>query len=99
MRLVCQDYDKLTPNAAGQLVAQTGEVVPQGFKSIAAEFVALQKARFQADYDTATVLTQAEAQTDVQRAESAFANWGVVQAEPAAAAFLAELLCRGIPKR
>jgi hypothetical protein len=61
--------------------------------------VALQQARFQADYDTGAQVTQAQAQTDVQRAESAFATWAAGQADPAAATFLAELLCRGIPKR
>jgi hypothetical protein len=99
MRVVCQEYARLTPNAAGQLVTTTGEVIPQGVKDIASELVALQQARFQADYDTATGLPQAQAQTDVQRAESAFTNWGAVQADSAADTLLAELLCCGIPKR
>jgi hypothetical protein len=99
MRVVCQEYAKLIANAAGQLVTTTGEVIPQGVRDIASEFVALQQARFQADYDTAAVITQAQAQTDVQRAESAFTNWAVVQPDPATDTFLAELLCRGIPKR
>src|SRR6266542_2214420 len=30
MRLVCQDYERLTPNAAGQLLTTGGEVVPLG---------------------------------------------------------------------
>ena len=42
---------------------------------------------------------QVQAQTDVQRAESAFASWVAVQAEPATQTFITELLCRGIPKR
>ena len=99
MRVVCQDYAKLAPNATGQLVAVTGELIPQGIKDIASEFVALQLARFQADYDTGTIITQAQAQTDVQRAESAFAYWTTVLADPATDTFLAELLCRGIPRR
>ena len=92
MKAVCQDYATLTSNPAGQ-------VVPQGIKDIASEFVALQQARHQADYDTSATITQAQADTDVMRAESAFLDWPVVQADPATETFLAELLCRGIPRR
>jgi uncharacterized protein (UPF0332 family) len=99
MRKVCQDYAKLTPDAAGQLVTAAGEIVPLEIKEIASDFGALQQARIQADYDTATVVTQQQAQTEVQRAESAYTHWLTVEADPAAALFLAELLCRGIPKR
>jgi hypothetical protein len=53
----------------------------------------------QADYDTSATITQAQADTEVMRAESAFLDWSVVQADPATETFLAELLCRGIPKR
>lgn len=98
MRQVCQDYVALTANAAGQLV-MGGQVVPPGVQNIATEFVALQQARHQADYDTAVLITPAQAQTDVTRAELAFLDWGAVQADPAADTFLAELLCRGIPRR
>jgi hypothetical protein len=98
MKAVCQDYAKLTPGATGQLTL-AGQLVPQGIKDIAVEFVALQQARHQADYDTAATLTQGQADTDVMRAESAFLNWAAVQADPASDTFLAELLCRGIPKR
>ncbi len=99
MRTVCDEYAKLKSDASGQFVTATGEVVPPGIKSIATEFVVLQRARFQADYDTAATITPQQAQADVQRAEVAFAEWLAVQADPAAATFLAELLCRGIPKR
>jgi len=99
MRLVCEDYDKLTPDASGQLVTSTGEVVPPGLKGIATAFLELQRARFRADYDMALAIPQRQAQDEVRFAESAFADWVAVQADPAAATFLAELLCRGIPKR
>ena len=79
MRVVCQEYAKVKPNAA--------------------EFVALQQARYQADYEIAATITQAQADTDVMRAELAFLDWAAVQADPSAATLLAELLCRGIPKR
>lgn len=92
MKTVCQEYVKLTSTPAGQ-------VVPQGIKDIASEFDALQRARHQADYDTSAIITQAQADTDVMRAESAFLDWAVVQADPATETFLAELLCRGIPRR
>jgi uncharacterized protein (UPF0332 family) len=92
MRMVCQDYGKLTSNSAGQKV-------PQEIRSIADEFIVLQLARHEADYDTSAIITQARADTEVLRAELAFLDWARVQFDPAAETFLAELLCRGIPKR
>ena len=62
MRLVCQDYANLKPNHAGQLVTSTGEIVPPQVRDIAREFVALQQARYQADYDTAAIITHAQAE-------------------------------------
>ena len=98
MKTVCQEYAKLTLNPAGQFMLG-GQSVPQQIKDIASAFIALQEARHQADYDTAVVLKQAQAQTHVLRAEVAFLDWQAVQADPAASAFLAELLYRGIPRR
>ncbi len=98
MRQVCLEYTALTPNPAGQLVL-AGQIVPVGVRNIAAEFVELQIARHQADYNTAVGITQADAQTELLRAEVAFLDWAAVQADPAADAFLAELLCRGILRR
>lgn len=99
MKAVCQEYTKLTPNAAGSLVTAAGQVVPQQIKDVARAFVTLQEARHEADYNTAVAATHAQADTEVLRAEAAFLNWTAVHADPAAATFLAELLCRGIPKR
>lgn len=98
MKLVCQDYVKLVPNPAGQFVL-AGQVVPPKIRDIADDFVALQQSRHLADYNTEAAITQAQADTDVMRAESAFLDWAAVQADPAADVFLTELLCRGIPKR
>lgn len=98
MKKVCQDYVNLVPNAAGHLVLG-GQIVPLGIRNIAKEFLELQEARHRADYHTAAVIAQAQAQIDVRRADLAFGDWAVVKADSAAAAFLAELLCRGVPKR
>jgi hypothetical protein len=98
MKTVCQEYVGLRPNAAGQLTAAS-QLVPPQLQDLASEFVSLQQARHQADYDTAAVITQAQADTDVMRAELAFLDWAAVQADPAAETFLAELFCRGIPRR
>jgi hypothetical protein len=98
MRAVCKEYSELKPDAAGQLV-KSGNVVPQLLQQMAGDFVELQAARSQADYDTGTPILQGDAQTEVFRAETAFVSWIAVQSDPAADAFLAELLCRGIPKR
>jgi hypothetical protein len=98
MRQVCQDYARLTPNNAGQLVLG-GQIVPQDLQDIAIQFVALQEARHQADYDTAASIIQGQAQTNVMRAELAFLSWAAVAADPATDTFLTELLCRGMPRR
>src|SRR5713101_5312964 len=39
MKEVCQEYARLTPNPAGQLVF-AGQVVPHGIQNIASEFTA-----------------------------------------------------------
>lgn len=98
MKTVCQTYADLVPNAGGQLVLE-GQIVPQGIQNIATQFIALQKARHQADYDFLAVTTQAQAQTDVTRAEVVFLDWEAVKADPASDVFLTELLCRGMPRR
>lgn len=99
IKLVCQEYDTLAKNATGQLITSAGQVVPRGLKEIASQFVLLQQARHQADYDTAATITPEQAEAEVLRAEFAFLEWEVVKADPAADTFLAELLCRSIPKR
>ncbi len=98
MKKVCQDYVNLVANAAGHLVLG-GQIVPLGIQNIAKEFIELQEARHRADYNTAAGIAQAQAQSHVKRAELAFLDWVAVKADPAADAFLAELLCRGVPKR
>ena len=99
MRSVCLEYVGLRPNLAGNLMTAAGQIVPSRIRDIATEFVALQDARIRADYDTTTVIIQRIADLDVMRAESAFIDWAAVQNDPGAAVFLAELFCRGIPRR
>jgi len=99
MKTVCDDYANPTVNAAGQRVTLAGQVVPQQIWDIASGLVAFQQARHRADYNTAATITHFEADTEVMRAEAAFLDWDAVRADPAADTFLAELLCRGIPRR
>jgi hypothetical protein len=99
MRSVCQEYINSGRNTAGQFLSASGQVVPQQIWDIASAFISLQDARYLADYDTAATLTYVRADTEVMRAEVAFLDWASVQADPAAETFLAELLCRGIPRR
>jgi hypothetical protein len=99
MNGVCKDYVNLTLNAAGQYVSTAGQIIPQQLWDIASAFIALQEARLQADYNTSATLTHGQADIDVMRAEAAFLDWSAVHTDPAADTFLAELLCRGIPKR
>jgi len=98
MKRVCQTYADLLPDAGGRLVL-AGQIIPAGIKNIATDFIALQEARHQADYDFSAVITQVQAQTDVTRAQVVFLDWEVVKADPASDAFLTELLCRGMPRR
>ncbi len=99
MKSVCQEYQKLLPNAAGQLFTATGQRVPPPLRDVAVAFVILQEARHEADYNTAITIAQGDADTDLMRAEAAFIDWQAVQVDPATATFLAELLCRSISRR
>jgi hypothetical protein len=99
MRLVCDEYVKLTLNSNGLRQTSAGQIVPQQIWDIASAFLLLQDARHKADYDTSVSLTHGVADIEVLRAEAAFLDWAAVQADPATDVFLAELLCRGIPKR
>lgn len=99
MKNVWQDYASSIQNTAGNLVTAAGQPVPVAVQEIAAAFVALQQARHQADYDIGATITQGQADTDVMRAEVAFLDWSTIRIDPAAATFLIELLCRGIPRR
>src|SRR5579864_8426292 len=37
MRIVCDEYAKLVPNPAGQVVTSAGEIIPAGLQSIASQ--------------------------------------------------------------
>jgi hypothetical protein len=99
MRAVSAEYVNLRRDTTGRLFTPAGQLVPQQLQDIAVAFVILQHARHRADYDTDAVFTRAEADEAVLTAEVAFLDWAVVQADSGADTFLAELLCRGIPKR
>jgi hypothetical protein len=100
MRAVCQDYLPFQPHAPGEhRHPKTGEVVPSQLVQIAMAFETLQEARHRADYDLAMPLTLLEASSHVTLAEGAFRDWLLIESHPAANAFLAELWCRGMPKR
>ncbi|MEK6233475.1 MAG: hypothetical protein N2C14_02090 [Planctomycetales bacterium] len=98
MRAVCREYAALQ-SYAEQYVTSDGLLVPGQLVTIADTFVTLNEARLQADYNTSTAVTLAQATANVERAEQAFKDWVAIQADPATETFLAELWCRGIPKR
>jgi uncharacterized protein (UPF0332 family) len=99
MKSVCQEYTRSILNASGQYITPAGQLVPSPIWEIARAFSMLQEARHRADYDTEVTVSHADADSEVMRAEVAFLDWAAVQTDPAADIFLAELLCRGIPKR
>ncbi len=99
MKHVCQDYSDAKLDSTGQLTIKSGAVIPVPLQDIGTAFVSLQNARHQADYDTGSTLTHAEADTHVMSAEAAFLDWATVQADPAAAVFLTEVFLRCVTKR
>jgi hypothetical protein len=99
MKTVCVEYAGLPLNASGQYTTPAGQAIPRQIRDIADTFEVLQAARHWADYDMAVTVSHADADIEVMRAEVAFLDWAAVQADPAADSFLAELLCRGIPRR
>ena len=94
MKRVCQDYAKTKTVPGLKQISVSFQL-----NDIAIAFIELQDARILADYDLAAVVTHVEAETEVARAETAFAKWLQVESDPASDHFLAELWCRGIPKR
>ena len=99
MKKVCLEYERSIPNPSGRYVTPTGQDIPSQIREIARAFHILQETRHRADYDTAVTVTHVEADIEVIRAEAAFLDWETVRADPATDVFLAELLCRGIPRR
>jgi hypothetical protein len=91
MRKVCQDYSSTAD--------PSGQANPQEIQNIASAFVTLQQARHEADYNTAVVITYAEANTSVQLSELAFADWNGIVANPSVDVFLTDLLFQSIRKR
>jgi len=61
---------------------------------VANAFVRAQQSRHKADYDRATVVTQAEAEWEVWLVELAFFDWPEVREQPAAKDYLFSLLFR-----
>ncbi len=92
MLAVCKRYTGLGVDMAGQ-------PVPPEINHIADSFVQLQNARHKADYNVKDSVTPVEAQTFVQMARDAFADWAVVAPNPAADTYLTELLVGGIKER
>ncbi len=94
LQQVCQEYSRARLDNAGQLTMRSGAVIPVQLQDLGTAFVSLQNARHQADYDTGTTLTHEGADTQVLTAEAAFLDWDAIQANPAAAVFLTEILPR-----
>ena len=87
---------KICTKYTGWAVDKTGQPVPAEIQRIADCFVQLQEARHKADYNIKDSVSRVEAQTFVQMARAAFADWAVVAANPAADTYLTELLVGGI---
>ncbi|SRR6266545_5010424 len=92
MLSVCKKYAALAVDLAGQ-------PVPVEIQRISDSFVQLQNARHKADYNIKDPMIPVEAQTFVQLARDAFLDWAAIGANPAADAYLTELLLGGIKER
>ena len=99
MKQVCQEYSDAKLDSSGQLTIKSGAVIPVKLQDIGTAFVSLQNARHQADYDTGTPLTHAEADTKVMTAEAAFLDWDAIHADFAAAVFLTEIFLRSVTRQ
>ena len=99
MKKVCKEHSEAKHDSAGRLTLKSGIVIPVQLQDIGTAFVSLQDARHQADYDTGTTLTHAEADTQVMTAETAFLDWDAIQADPAASVFLTEVFLRSVTNR
>jgi len=99
MTLVCEEYKNSEQSGPGRYEGPSGNEVPSEIVRVASAFVTLHAARQRADYDFGTPFPHDEAEGEVKRAEDAFGDWKSAQADSSADVFLAELWCRGIPKR
>ena len=98
MRQVCQEYSGATV-VTDVLTLKSGVPIATQLQDIGTAFVALQQARHDADYDTATPLGHADADLKVMTAETAFLDWAACQADPSSGVFLTDLFLRSVLKR
>lgn len=99
MTKVCREFNDIKKNFADQYIHSSGVLIPPAVLAVGKAFVDLQDARIKADYNTGTPMTYLEAELLVGTAELAFDEWLPINADPGASVFLAELWCKGIPKR
>ncbi len=99
MKSVSSQYSPQRPNNAGQFLTPTGQILAPDVRRVAGAFVALNEAREEADYDGGVTLQHIEAESNVQRGETAFQDWLTAQADPSALEFLQDLFCKCIIRR
>ena len=99
MKSVCSQYSPQRANNAGQFLTPSGQILAPDLRRVAAAFVALNEAREEADYDSGVTLQHIEAESNVQRGESAFQDWLTAQTDPSALEFLQDLFCKCIIRR
>ncbi len=92
MKIVCGAFSKpLTNNPYRDLLSGNIEA---DLQTVAANFIALQDARHEADYDLGVAYTRVQAALLVKQAEDCFAAWGRIRKEPDTNVFLLTLLMR-----
>jgi len=93
MQSVCQTF------ASGGLTKETESLISPPLetqlRSVAAAFVALQQARYGADYDVSIPLSKYDVLQKIAQAKNAFADWRQVRTTPNAHVFLTALLLQG----
>jgi uncharacterized protein (UPF0332 family) len=99
MKTVSSQYSPQNPNSAGQFLTPTVQILAPDVRRVASAFFALNEAREEADYDGAINVQHIDAESNVQRAETAFQDWLTAQADPSALEFLQDLFCKSIIRR
>ena len=92
MKEACKRFANGTSDKQVRLETVCGTPVSQALRNIAREFVALQEARHEADYDLTVRLTRNEVKALVERVSNVFVIWESEKQQDSTKLFLMSLL-------
>ena len=99
-RKICQQYAD-AEEKGGRLTLRLGEEIPERLRDFGSTFVRLIEARHRADYDPRPEqdFSPVLAEALLSLAETAFADWHVIQDEPATLKFLTRIFLESLTRR